>query len=78
MIDEQHTDPGRGEIPQDCAERRGLVGVESGRGLVEQHELRSARQRPGDARQATPSVGQFAGSGVRRIGEAEGVEDDQA
>ena len=53
------------ELAQVRAEQLALGGVEAGRRLVEQHQLRVGGQRPGDADQLALAVAEVGREGVR-------------
>ena len=62
MLDEQHAHVALvGEPPDEAGQLGALVLVEAGGGLVEQHDRRARRHRPGDADQAAPAVRQLLG-----------------
>ena len=67
--------PWAGQAADDLAERRGLVGVEAGGRLVEQHEPRPRGEGAPEVDQPLPAVGQRAGAGLGLRGEAEPFDD---
>ena len=62
MLDEQHAHVALvGEPPDEAGQLGALVLVEPGGGLVQHHDRRPRRHRPGDADEPAPAVGQLLG-----------------
>ena len=75
VVDQQDRHALGRQAADHLAERRGLVGVEAGRRLVEQHEPRPRGEGAPEVDQALPAVGQLARAGLGLRGEAEPLDD---
>src|SRR3954471_10145334 len=69
VIDEQHGHARVGQCAQMAAELGALVGVQSGGGLIHQHEPWALRERAGDADELAPSVRELGREAAADVGQ---------
>ena len=74
MVDQEQADVEVEEAPQVGAEQLALLGVEPGRRLVEQEQLRLRRECSGDADQLALAVAEFARMDVGEVGQLHRLE----